>query len=102
MSTRFRPSGGLIGFRYETELAAHPLECELEHQPAELGDRETPGYPAVYAVQSVKVAGVDITGLISDRLVREIEEAAHEYFEGGGYEDDNFEPPEDPIYGWPV
>ena len=95
MSTKFRPPGGLIGFTYETELAAFPLECEIEHEPAEIGDSESPGYPAVYRLCSISIAGVDITGLISNKLFREIEEAAYDYFEGPGYQEDSFVPPDD-------
>lgn len=102
MSTKLGLQAGMVHFRYDTELAGHPLECELEYEPAEVGDRETPGYPAVYRLYSISVAGVDITGLVSDGLFREIEEAAHDYYEGGQYDEDHFEPPDEPIYGWPV
>lgn len=95
MSTRFRPSEGLIGFRYETELAAHPLDCEIDHEPAEVGDSESPGYPPVYRLYSISIAGIDITGLISNKLFREIEEAAYDYFEGSGYQEDSFSPPDE-------
>jgi hypothetical protein len=95
MSTKFRPVGGMIGFTYETELAAHPLDCEIEHEPEERGDAESPGYPAVYRLCSISIAGVDITGLISERLFREIEEAAYDYFEGPQYQEDCFVPPDD-------
>ena len=86
---------GVLPFRYETELCGEVLECELDFEPEEVGDRETPGYPATYSLQSVKVGGVEIVGLISDGLIREIEEAAYGYYEGGGYEGDSFESPQE-------
>lgn len=94
MSIKFRPSEGMIGFTYDTELAAHPLDCEIEHEPEERGDSESPGYPAVYRLCSVSICGIDITGLISNKLFREIEEAAYDYFEGDGYQEDNFVEPD--------
>lgn len=95
MSTKFRPMEGMIGFTYETELADRPLDCEIEHEPEERGDSESPGYPAVYRLCSVSIGGIDITGLISNKLFREIEEAAYDYFEGPGYQEDSFVPPDD-------
>ena len=72
MSTKFRPAEGMIGFTYDTELAAHPLDCEIEHEPEERGDSESPGYPAVYRLCSVAICGIDITGLVSDKLFRAV------------------------------
>jgi hypothetical protein len=84
----------MVPFTYETELAAHPLDCEIEYEPEEVGDLESPGYPAVYRLCSIAIAGVDITGLVSNRVFREVEEAAYDYFEGGRYVADNFNPPD--------
>ena len=86
---------GVVLFVYETELSPKPLECFLDHEPAELGDREMPGYPATYSLQQVVLSGIDITGLISEELVRSIEEAAYEYFESGQADIDDYEPPDD-------
>jgi len=80
-----------LGFVYDTDLCGQPLECGLDYEPPEVGDRETPSYPAVYRLSSVCVSGVNIMGLISDQLIREIEEAACEYYERGkGWEEDEF------------
>lgn len=73
----------MLDFVYRTELCGEPLECEIEYEAAYDGGWEEPSYPATYAVYTVKVAGVDISGLVSDSLIQEIEEAAHDYFESG-------------------
>lgn len=82
----------MLDFVYETELCGQPLECEIEYEPAEYGGMDGPSYPATFSVYTVKVGGVDITGLVSESLIDEITEAAYDYFEGGQAEADNFSP----------
>ena len=52
------------------------IDCELDYEP---GYRETdidPAWPASAYILSAKVGGVDILPLLSDRMVKAIEEAA--------------------------
>jgi hypothetical protein len=52
------------------------IDCELDYEP---GYRETdidPAWPASAYILSAKVGGVDILPLLSERMVKAIEEAA--------------------------
>ena len=52
------------------------IDCELDYEP---GYRETdidPAWPAQAFLISAKVGGVDILPLLSERMVKAIEEAA--------------------------
>ena len=52
------------------------LDCELEYSPAEQGTETDPPWPAAAYLMSAKVGGVDILPLLSERLIKTIEEAA--------------------------
>lgn len=52
------------------------IDCELDYEP---GYRETdidPAWPASAYILSAKVGGIDILPLLSERMVKAIEEAA--------------------------
>ena len=52
------------------------LDCTLEYSPAEPETDIEPAWPAQAILMSAKVGGVDILPLLSDRLIKTIEEAA--------------------------
>lgn len=80
-------------FVYDTELCELPLECYLEYEPAQRGAREwgtgvalEPDYPETFTLQSVFIQGehprpVEVTGLLSNRVVEEIERAFMDQWE---------------------
>lgn len=72
-----------IYFTYEHKDVPAPIECVLEYEPAERGDRERgtglqlePDYDAVAYLESACVGGIEIVQLLSEEIVQEIEEAA--------------------------
>lgn len=56
---------------YKT-LRGLEIECELEYEPE---DQEV-GFPASSYLIAARVAGVDISDVMDDRLISQIEEAA--------------------------
>jgi len=69
----FDEERGYWTFSYETELCDLPLFCLFTREPA-WGE-----YPETYALHSVYVQGqtrpIALTGMLSDRMVDEIEQA---------------------------
>jgi hypothetical protein len=70
-------------FFYKPPHLASHIECELEYEPAERGAREygtglqlEPDYDESIELQSAKVMGIEIGFLLSDDVVKEIEQAA--------------------------
>lgn len=52
------------------------LECELEYDPPQAATEIDPAWPAVAILTRAKTGGVDVTPLLSDELVEQIEGAA--------------------------
>lgn len=60
---------------YETTIELDGTEIEVigVYTEAETGDYETPDYPAEFQIDELKIGGVDVTELLSDKFF-EIEE----------------------------
>lgn len=65
-------------FEWDAELAA-PLVCTLECEPAEDGGRESPSFPAYCTLLTACVKGVDISSLLTDKMIERIEIAAADH-----------------------
>ena len=52
------------------------LACELEYSPGEPETEITPAYPASATLVSAKAGGVDVTPLLNDDIIGNIEESA--------------------------
>ena len=52
------------------------LDCELDYETAQASTDIDPAWPASAYILSAKVGGVDILPLLSERLIKAIEEAA--------------------------
>jgi len=52
------------------------LDCELEYDPGQRATLTDPPFPPAAYLMSAKVGGVDILPLLSERMVKTIEESA--------------------------
>lgn len=68
-----RPADGREKFDYC--LADVPLTCEIYWEAAEKQTQTEPGWPAQATLESADCGGVNITGILSDDQIAEIETA---------------------------
>jgi hypothetical protein len=66
---------------FNYDFAGGTLNCELEYETAEYGQREgglqvEPDYPACMTLYNVYINGIDVVDLLSEKTILDIETAA--------------------------
>ena len=51
----------------------HEFECEFEHEAAEVGTWDEPGWPAMYTLISAKYKGLEVLPILDPAIVQALE-----------------------------